>query len=274
MKNTRQLDPKTEYGYGLYLRKLENLGIDIEDKKDVLDAIEHMSDAMKGWYLGAVVNKLRKDGKTVDPEYGKILRRISDDKVCRTITEKHKIMESKAFTTWDKILWIREEIKKRGDRQDCHVLASLYTLLPPQRACVYKNCYIDKDVEGCNIIDTVAGELVIRHDKVSKKVGGRVLKLCDELIGIILEWKPKTAGNDYRLFSTCRGKAFRDGDMGKFMERTFGEGRVTNIIRKIYTTYKLDSDMSLEERREMADNMRHSIIVQEIFYNKPSLIKK
>ena len=259
------LAERTTRKYAHLMSKLSNW--DLSDIESVMTFLDAQSVFMRRDYLLAIVNH-NPDCKF----YRKILRDFCLAETLSRVKRQMTEGERDNFMTWAEVIAIRECRKELKDRSDgdhmIYVLLCLYTMLPPQRGQVYYNCWIDKDVKGANLLDLDGRRLVVRAYKTMKTYGDIVIELPDELVKVLIEWKPKCLA-DGRLLSTSTGRAVSESSFTHLMYTIFGQKVSTNMIRKIYVTNALkNEEISIDDRREMARLMGHSISTQEFMYNK------
>jgi hypothetical protein len=268
----RQLSDST---VGTYKRLMISLGhIDLGDRGMVNEFLSEQTTNMERMYLMAIINKLKVSGDGELLAYYQELGRKASllDTLIRTKRPSTK-EEKENYMAWSDILAL-VDVRHRLKNKDVYshmiyVLLSLYTLLPPQRGQVYYNCYIDKDVDKSNMIDTTQKKLIIRQHKTMGAYGSITLDISDELNAILLEWAPNCI--DSRLLSTARGKEVSGTSFTNLMYIIFGKKISTDMIRKIYITEKLKSIGSLAEREKLASDMGHSVVIQEFMYNKSDI---
>tara|TARA_B110000908_G_scaffold131960_1_gene155337 strand:- start:414 stop:1229 length:816 start_codon:yes stop_codon:yes gene_type:complete len=268
----RQLSDSTA---STYKRLILSLGhIDLDDRDLVNEFLSKQTANMERMYLMAIINKLKVNGDMELLVYYQELGQKASllDTLIRTKRSATK-EERENYMAWSDILSL-VDVRRGLKNKDVHshmiyVLLSLYTLLPPQRGQVYYNCYIDKDVDNSNMIDTIQKKLIIKQHKTMRTYGSISLDIPDELNTILLEWTPNCIDN--RLLSTVRGKEVSGTSFTNLMYIIFGKKISTDMIRKIYVTEKLKSIRSLAEREKLANDMGHSVVMQEFMYNKSDI---
>ena len=230
-----------------------------------------------------MILKASKAPQTLIDEYGKLAReyRIKDSKMRKDRSATAK--ERETLLDWPDILQIKKCYKKCLEDKFCtdemteleykrwymkYVALSLFTMIPPQRGQVFYNCYIDKDISGSNIIDTDKSELKIRNEKTTKTYGTRIIPLPKELNNIIKEWK-KIAGPPYLLMPSTKNEKLSSPAWTQFMNSIFKRDMSTDMLRKIYVSYMIgEKGINPDERKQLAEDMGHSLSVQQHMYNK------
>lgn len=284
------LSCSTEKNYKNLWKKVCEENIMTEGRGAVVEFLDRHTYYMKRNYLLAIYHFLkdeefRKELGVSEEDflyYRKLMRDICLEdtlsRVKRDITEN----ESENYISWDHVLRIRNIRKEMKDRKGrpsqgnhmMYIITCLYTYLPPQRGQVFYNCYIDKDIEGANMIDLSCGKLIVREHKVKKAYGTIELELGEELVEILREYKNKWLGCDGgRLLSTDQGKEVSESSFNRMMNNIFGNGISTNMLRKIYVSHMVGGGgMTIDERKKLAKNMGHSINTQEYMYHKRQFI--
>lgn len=253
-----------------YERFISNLkGVELSDRKTVLDFLGNQTPSMKRMYLMAIIDKI-KDNKDTDTYefYREMAREASVidkfDRINRPMTEGEKAN----FIGWNQVIKLRDSRKERIGQSDydhmMYVVLCLYTMLPPQRGQVYYNCYINRDVDGSNAIEIRDGRsmLVVRQHKTMRAYGEILLDINNELRDVLMQWYPRCI--DGKLLSCGSSTAFTN-----LMYNIFGQKISTDMLRKIYVTENVrNGNLSIIEREALARKMGHSLSTQEFMYNK------
>lgn len=221
--------------------------------------------------------------QTLIDEYGKMARdyRIKDNqsRKNRTPTEK----ERESLLDWSDILAIRKCYKSCLNDQLCtkemtdleykrwymkYVALCLFTMIPPQRGQVFYNCYIDKKIKDSNMIDTEKSLLIVNNEKTTKTYGVREIPLPKELNNIIKDWKD-VVGTPYLLMPNSKNEKMSSPAWTQFMNSIFKRDMSTDMLRKIYVSHMIgNTGITIEERKQMADLMGHSMNMQQHGYFK------
>lgn len=267
-----ELSHKTRMKYNHLISNMKDLG-DFSNRELIMSFLDSQTFHMKRNYLLALIDYLKKDGGNDYKYYRNIARNVCMEDTLKRVKRAPTEDEKSNYISWKQILDIRsvrEELKTRSNSDHMlYIITCLYTYIPPQRGQVYYNCYIDRDVEGSNLIDLNKKELVVREHKTMKAYGNIIIELPDELVRILEEYKPLSNKNNYRLLSTTTGRPVSEVSFNKLMTNIFGKGISTNMMRKIYVTDKLENEeLSIAERKELAHIMGHNISTQEFMYNK------
>ena len=267
----------TRIKYDRLMKNMKHLE-DFSDREATMEFMEEQTVQMRRSYLLALVNHLKciDDREDDYKYYRKICRDIcledSLNRVKRAPTEREK----SSYISWSEVLRIRSIREGLKDRSNgdymMYVIVCLYTYIPPQRGQVYYNCYIDKDVEGSNLIDLNVGKLFVRCHKTSKVYDTITINLPTGLIEVLIEYKSKCI--DGRLLSTSTGRVVSNVSFNGMMERIFGSGISTNMLRKIYVTNMLADDVNMDIRKDIAKKMGHSVSTQALIYNKIGIKKE
>jgi hypothetical protein len=143
------------------------------------------------------------------------------------------------------------------DRLQNLVILSLYVLIPPRRSLDYVTMKIrnfDKDKD--NFFDK--SSLAFNKYKTSKKYGEQTLKIPPKLASMLRRWREKQ-DSDYLLTGKNNGP-LSQSQLTLRLNKIFGGKKVgTNLLRKMFLSDKYKDLPKLEEMRDTARSMGHSV---------------
>lgn len=229
----------------------------------------------------AIVRKMKELGRPQEEidKYGKIARdsRLEDNitRINRNSTEQ----EQENFIPWDQIVARRVALEAHKDKSlkdhMKYVVLSMFTLIAPQRGEVFMNCYINKDIEGSNIIDLTTKKFTVREHKTKRTRGTFIIDLPDELVVILQNWvdhyTKKELNRENRLIFAAKHNPLQPPNFTFMMYAIFGSKISTDMIRKIYITYRVAQGMTMQERIDLAASMDHTLFQQEFTYNRKDI---
>jgi hypothetical protein len=216
--------------------------------------------------------------RDIQEEQPDILRKWKDLK--DEIADNENVMnnepssrQKKALLTFDEIVKIRDGLP---DGSDAKLIISLYTMIAPIRSNfdnvrIYKTKPTEEVNE--NFIITKQKKFFLKNYKTDKIYGTNIIKLPDELmkqINLSLKAKPR----DY-LFVQKTGKIYTPTSWNltanRILKKIFNNKDFSiNMFRHIYLSQKdLNlKDKTLKEKKEIADQMGHSVSTQSKYYWK------
>lgn len=244
-------------------------------REDVSRYLNNLSMANKKLTSVAIVKHLKDnnvDQDTID-YFGVIARDTRvEDTIMRTKRDA-TVDEKENYMSWEDILELREDYnnkiktgtaKSRDEMK--YVALCLFTMIPPQRGQVFYNCYIDREVPTANILKLDTKELIVREYKTKRLYGTKSIKLPQELVDVLTVWKPKCINNI--LLPNNKFKPMDTSTFTSFMYSIFKQNISTDMLRKIYVSYRIKKGITMEERKVLAEEMGHSVLVQEFNYVK------
>ena len=248
----------------------------ILDKDKVVAYLDTLSLSNRKLTTVAIVMLIKDNTDIYDKDlldfYGKLARDARNEDTIQRINRPATEQELESFIDWNDIIKLRETYNKKKNNNDRdymkYITLCLFTMLPPQRGQVFYNCYIDKDVEGSNILDIDKKILIIREYKTKRIYGTIELPLTDELIDIIKEWKLYKKKGDGRLIYNIKGETMSTSVFTAFMYSIFNSNISTDMLRKIYISHKISEGIDIKERQKLSEEMGHSVFLQEFIYNK------
>lgn len=225
-----------------------------------------------------VLLKLLKEAK--NDGYDALKKKVKDYKDDITHGEKDNELSNNEKDKWmnlDEIVNMRKKLKNiwNTDVKTMfqYLLLSLYTLQPPLRQdwkdVLITDKYDDKIKDYNYIFKDDDGQyiLVINNDKVSSTYGPINLRLNEKLSKIIdntLKYFPRK----YIL------SLFNDGNkpMGKQMFekllKSINGNLTVDIIRSAYISDAYSKNLTMNQKEDLANKMRHSVGIAETSYNK------
>jgi integrase len=229
----------------------------------------------------AIVRKMRDLGRPQEEidKYGKIARdsRLEDN--MNRVNRKSTKQEQENFIPWAQVLARRESMKnykEKGIKDHMkYIVICMFTMIAPQRGEVFMNCFINRDVEGSNIIDLTTKEFTVREHKTKRTRGTFVIPLPDELVSILTNWLEdcvrREVNADSRLIFAAKCNPVQPPNFTSMMNAIFNSKISTDMIRKIYITHRVAQGMTMQERIDLAASMDHTLFQQEFTYNKKDI---
>lgn len=143
------------------------------------------------------------------------------------------------------------------DRLQNLVILSLYVLIPPRRSLDYVSMKLRNfNKDNDNFFDK--SSLFFNKYKTSKKYGEQAVKCPPKLAILLRKWREKQ-DSDYLLTGKNNGP-LSQSQLTLRLNKIFGGKRVgTNLLRKMYLSEKYKNVPKLEEMRETAREMGHSV---------------
>ena len=253
--------------YEYILGKLDKK--DLTNTQDISQYLETLSLSNKKSTLAAIMYHLKQQNsdQTIIDFYGKLARDVRIEDTILRIKRDITVEEDKNYISWDEVISMRDLFKNYKTKREHmkYILLCLYTYIPPQRGQCFYNCYIDKDVDGSNKIDTNYKQLILREYKTKRLYGEKTIDLPDELISILLIWKPNSS-TGLLLFNN-KNEMMTTSVFTSFLYSIFNRHISTDMLRKIYISNNI-SNKDICERKKIASDMGHSVLVQEFYYNK------
>jgi len=155
-----------------------------------------------------------------------------------------------------------------------YLVCALYTQYPPLRGQDYYNTKFVRDDEGFvkwkeeNIYDLRTGTLLIRHHKTENALGTKILKMPQVIVEICKDWSCINETENF-LFNTKNSNPLSQQAFTALLNRTFSPYKVSSsMLRKIYISWFLNQNPSVEERKRTAKIMGHQIALQEFVYSR------
>lgn len=138
-----------------------------------------------------------------------------------------------------------------------YVLLSCYILIPPRRSLDYiafkiKNIDVSKD-------NYMSGNyFVFNQYKTSRIYGKEKVEIPNKLKTIINKWRGMNP-SDYLLINTHLSGPIRSNQVTIMLNNFFGKNVSINMLRHAYLTHKYDNVPGLQEMKETAKAMGHSV---------------
>ena len=269
----------TQKIYNYMLQRLFKHVKNIEDIESTHQYLDQLTPSVKKQSLMAILRYVRHNNYSNDiiDHYQKCASLASEQDQLERVKREATDTEKESFITWEDVIAKRDSLKDTmvlGKKSHLmYVILCLYTMLPPQRGQVFYNCYIDKYVDGSNVIDLERKKLVIREHKAKARYGTIEIDLNDELSDILKVWKPHSVKCRRILLPNKSGKEFNASTFNSLLRCIFNSKLAVDMLRKIYISHQLSKGISHEERRTLAHNMGHSVKTQEFYYKKKEFMK-
>jgi hypothetical protein len=210
----------------------------------------------------------------------------------QTKSEKQQIAYAKLETdkggdAWEVILKkVEEQTKKKEESgkvdELVYVVPNLYTMFPPRRNIDYTEMKITTNYDpsfskkfNYLVIGVEDGKTAMRYVFNRYKTDGvyhqKIFDVPDDLVEVLKKWiKAMDKKDDDFLLTTRFGSALGSEDITDVLNRVFGKGISTQMLRHMYldkynTTGREDI---IKEMMGDADRMAHSISTQQQTYVK------
>jgi hypothetical protein len=216
------------------------------------------------------IEVLEVDSKVYQENFKLKMTDLLYDKCFQESTQK----EEDNKLSQDELIKLREEWKSKitdkFTKFDLYfVLLSLYTYLPPLRAECYYNTklyYIpyDPDINNLVIEDK---KLYLNKYKTASAYGPKIIDIPNKLCEILRKFKDKS-NSDYVICSPTGHKLEANSFNRLFKEATKGKKFSCNMSLKCYVSDGIENNKSIEERKQDAKIMGHSIQTAQVFYSK------
>jgi hypothetical protein len=201
-----------------------------------------------------------------------MMRKLTQEKVYVPAT---KSQMSKKIDMNELIKLRNEYDLKIKDKSSCfdtyHLICCLYTMLAPLRSQDYYDTLIktdDTDLENDNYYDLENQTITLNKYKTSAIHGTRIIDVSNELHDVIEAYHRKIGG-EY-IITSSTGHKLNAKTFGKTMSRCFKRNISSSALRNSFISMQIDKGMTMEQRKETAKIMGHSISTQQSVYSKYS----
>jgi len=281
----------------------------LKETADIEDKLKDYSDNTKKTFYSGITSvlSLYKDKpsykKTYQYYYDKMMGKATEIKENVNENEKTK-KEEENWLSWEDIIVIKMALRDIAlavskeklitpEQFECllaYVILCLYTDIPPRRNQDYQDMFVvsvlPKDDEKTkNYLDWTNKKMIFNHYKTAKKYGTQEIDLSDkkdllEAITLYLKHHP---------LNTAKGKALPKNAEFRFLVYDDGSGLVavnaiTRILNKIFGGKKigssqlrhiyLSSKYNIDEMKEDAEAMGHSLEEQKSYMKSPTNVNK
>ena len=279
-------------------KEIDNLDF-LKDKEKVINAIEQKSKHTKKNYLVGVMVALQtiEANKELMNYYSDIVKELQIDILKHYDKNQKSEKQAQNWITHDEVMKLFRKVKKETlplldkskeelttkekDKIQQYLILYLYSgkALPPIR-----NDYADmKIVNETDKTEPDKNYLVIRSKghpyfllnefKTKKYKGEQKIILKDlELKKLIQKWN-KITDIDYLLVNLSNNTPMNANGITKYLNKIFlkhlGKKISTSMLRSIYVSSKYSNpNMTISEKKDLAEQMLHSKNVSETIYNK------
>ncbi|MFI5142236.1 MAG: hypothetical protein ACHQII_07765 [Bacteroidia bacterium] len=215
-----------------------------------------------------------------------------DDHLLRTKDElSQREIENLGNTTWNDVVAKRAEVKrdldiyigkemsmKKNAAWNKYLLMCLYTMAVPTRGEDWYNARIfldndelkeftDNSNSTVNHINLETKKLEVYEHKTVKTHGHKTVKLSDELVNILIEFKEDT-DNTWLLqkFGTNHPDHWNHMNVNDAFRTIFGKKISVDLLKKLYIAH-VSHNLPVEDRMIVAHDMGHSLSTSEINYS-------
>ena len=149
------------------------------------------------------------------------------------------------------------------------MLYYLYTYIQPLRAECYYNTKLHYSIyeEDENNLVIDHKQLYLYNYKTSSTYGPKIIDIPDELCEILRNFKNKS--KSYYVICSSTGHKLEANSFNRlFKEATKGKNFSCNMARKCFVSDGIENNKTIEERKQDAQIMGHSIQTAQVFYSK------
>lgn len=294
----------TDSTISFYLRNLRKLNNDKEIKnlnflnneESIEKIIEGKKPNTKRNYYITIVSILGVDSKkkTLLKHYREKMDKINKDlkeeegKNEKSETQKKNWIEKKELDEiYDKY---KEEVNKFKNEKDLtpkkydkllkYVILSLYTLIAPRRNKDYQESYMVKGIpekdlsDNINYIDITKKKLIFNNFKTVKTEGEQKIDIPDDLMNVLniyIKFHPLIELNEKKFevpfLVDDNGLPLPNvNSLTVILNRIFKKNIGSSMLRHMYLSNKYGN--ILEEQKEDAKNMGHSVEMQKDYIKK------
>ena len=205
-----------------------------------------------------------------DGELAKFVAEFKAKQDDQTLTEDEK----RKWVCWDCVIEVREKLLEEfNDNPDWelfqdYLILCLYTYEPPERLDYAPMKFVTEapadSIENYCVLNGDKATFILNSYKTAKKYGTQTNAASPEMVEVLKRWKTmnKTEwlllkGKDKRpMTSQELGLAIKD-----IFTRHTGSGATLNILRHSFRTHLHEGEPSLEEQKEIARRMGHSVMM-------------
>lgn len=232
---------------------------------DFMQYVSHLAPATQISYAKSIIFAREAAGEPI-ADYKETLEKWQDDYRRGYWWSAPTPRESANYVEWSEVLARRDTFAKSfGQNLNAsikYVLLCLYTYLPPVRGEEYATMVMNgRDGENRYI----GGRFIIENYKTKKSHGKRIIDVPQALQQIIADFHHfhnADGSSPHLLIKDISPKNITD-----IFHSIFGRNVSTSLLRKIYISANVPS-MTATERLDLARQMGHTIMSQELVYNK------
>lgn len=261
-------------------KKLQNdKSFDIEyfnkNHKDVLTYLKNVEPQKRKTTLSALVVITDEDSQAWK-QYRELM--MADSEAVKKQDKKQEMTEKQKdnWVDMDDISKKREGLKKEvsplfkkqnptsDDLQKIqnYIILCLYTMIPPRRLLDYTSFKIKNiDKQKDNFMEK--DKFVFNQFKTAKFEGQQQVTIPKALKTLITKWI-KINPTDYLLFDT-QNKPLNSPKLNQRLYKIFDKKISSNMLRHIKVSDELKNVPALEKLEELAHDMGHSIIQQQLY---------
>ena len=252
---------------------------------NIIDIISNInsSHTVKKGLINSVMKCLQYSNIDIPEQYTEFFKQETSLEKDATLYAKPTDKEKQNMISFDQIIQKREYWKTKAEsthkRNDYikYLVLSLYTIIPPLRGEDYFNTVVLNSkgedlaklskITKHNFYDTFSHTLVLSKYKTVKSYGLRLIKFPKQLADIVDTWMNDFNNTEF-LIPNRDDLMMSQQSFTDLLLRIFSPLRISTVIlRKIYIT-QIAIHLPIEQRKEIARIMGHSIIMQEFIYNK------
>lgn len=271
----------------------------IRDMDVVMNALKGKVDSTIKNYVTPIVVLLKSDeeaNKSLIDKYSERMRNLQD-KIMSQYEENEKSQKQEQnWIEYSQVLDLLKKLKKEAtpllkkdksvltrkqlQKIQDYLLVSLYSgkYFPPIRND-YANMEIieegekmDPDKNYLVIMKNNKLKFVYNDFKTKKSKGEQELIIkSEELQNLILNWLDKTDG-EYLLIHTKTNEPMTANSITKNLNRIFmnefGKKISSSMLRAIYISEKYDGKLTVKQKKDLAEQMQHSLNTAQTVYNK------
>lgn len=244
-------------------------------------------------YLASIVQELRKHKDGKENKLTLINKEVTDKKIelynskmlkaynkVENEREKNELTdkEKKNWIEWEDVIKVREKLQSKTNKKEKrsffdYLIVSLYTYQPPIRGeygtmKVVKSKKEAKDKNENFLVWGKDKEFIIHRYKTASKYGTKVIKVCKDLTPIISFWFKHFNKDKKYLLGEYYSNHYISSYIRKLFKTLTNKDFGINLIRHSYITnmiYNL-ANLSVKERKEISNDMCHSILQQLLYY--------
>jgi site-specific recombinase XerD len=267
----------------------------ISSPEEVMSRLHHNAYTLSSIY--ATISAILKlmgiiDAPLADVKaYQKLMKTLREEREQESLEQSKSVREEANWMEMPEILAkldvehpiIMRETEKLPRVRD-HLMMSLFARHAPVRAGNYTDCLLLNDMsvedaqqlspENNYLLETAGGNYVFIWNKFkTAKFCGQCVRLVeDEKLQEVLEhYITHFAHDKNHLFWNDRNKSssISENNFSKALtrasERVLGKKVSVNLFRHIYITHFLDENPRLRDKMNLASDMGHSVMMQELY---------
>jgi hypothetical protein len=227
-------------------------------------------------YYCAIKNAMKGNAKfdgvvpMYDKELAKFVAEFKAKQDDQTLTEDEK----RKWVCWECVIEVREKLLEEFNDdpnweifQD-YLILCLYSYEPPERLDYAPMRFVSEapadSIENFCVMKDDKATFILNAYKTAKKYGTMTYDASPELFAVLKQWR-KMNPTEWFLVKGKEKRSMTSQELGLAIKDIFtrltGTGATLNILRHSYRTHLHEGEPSLEEQKEIARRMGHSVLM-------------